>query len=233
MNPTTQPRPTRQPHEYAADAIADHYRRHGADRTATAALELAVILADIVDPAQLNAIADRLDLLAFGAGDAARLARGRPQTPTVPDLMQALADSVDAARDARRARLDAARLKDAETDSAGDGTYDGGDEDPADPGPEPAPITAGRYRVTFDAGIRGEARIGRTYNVPPLEAVVGPHNPGNELADAVHRVARPLLLSANTAVHVNPGPTPSAGRVVIFAGYQTAGTGTYQRIGDS
>lgn len=126
MNPTTLPRPTRQPHEYAADAIADHYRRHGADRTATAALELAVVLADVVDPAQLNTIADRLDLLAFGNGDAARLARGRTtRTVDAPDLLQALADSFD---EGRRARLDAARLEDAEADSAGDGTYDGGDD---------------------------------------------------------------------------------------------------------
>lgn len=107
MNPTTLPRPTRQPHECAAEAIADHYRRHGADRTATAALELAVVLADVVDPAQLNTIADRLDLLSFGAGDAARIARGR----------------IDPFAVALRAVID-----DDETDPAGDGTYDGGDD---------------------------------------------------------------------------------------------------------
>lgn len=77
MNPTTLPRRPRPPHEYLADAIADHLRRHGADRVATSALELAVVLADLVTPAQLNEIGDRLDLLSFPGMTAATVARGR------------------------------------------------------------------------------------------------------------------------------------------------------------
>ena len=54
----------------------------------------------------------------------------------------------------------------------------------------------------------------------------------DEIADAVDRVARPLLLSGAVGVHVNPGLTPTDGTVTVFAGYQTAATATYERIGD-
>lgn len=100
------------------------------------------------------------------------------------------------------------------------------DEDPAG-----SLAAAGRYRVEFDPGIRGEARIGRTYNVPPVEVVIVDDDL-DVIRDAVYRVARPLTLSADLDVHVNPGPTPNTGRVVILSGYQNAGLGTYRRIAD-
>lgn len=91
MTPTTVPAPTRTPHEYLADAIADHYRRHGADRAKTAAFELAVTLTAALGltGAQANALTDALDRLAWGGQPSAgRLAVNR-------DPLLAILDALD------------------------------------------------------------------------------------------------------------------------------------------
>lgn len=76
-----------------------------------------------------------------------------------------------------------------------------------------------RCRVTFGRGRHGEARIGRTYNVPPLDVEIGA---GTDviagLANAVYDYARPKLLSADIDVHVNPTPIPGTYEVTVYAG---------------
>lgn len=189
---------------YLAEAITDHYRRNPAP--AGAALDLAVVLASVLPPVQLNEITDALDAHALIADAAA-------------ELEAAIAGE----RAASRATSDGARW------SFAVGTRQVDDVAPDD---DVAYVAkGGRYRVTFDPGMRGEARIGRTYNVPPVEVVIV-DNDLDVIRDAVYRVARPLLLSGDIDVHVNPGPTPNTGRVLIIAGYQNAGTGTYHRVGD-
>lgn len=205
MTPTTVPAPTRTPYEYLADAIADHYWRHGADRAKTAAFELAVTLTETLGltPAHANAVTDALDRLAWGGLPSAA---ARPAAPPSSPPGRSSTSIAEA---------------NVGHDTGGSGCC----ADETDDAPAPA-IAPGRYRVTFLPGIGGMARVGRTYNVPPVEAYA------DEIADAVYRVARPLLLSGAVGVHVNPGLTPTDGTVTVFAGYQTAATATYERIGD-
>lgn len=56
---------------YLAEAIADHYRRNPAP--AGAALDLAVVLASVLPPVQLNEITDALDAHALIADAAVEL----------------------------------------------------------------------------------------------------------------------------------------------------------------
>lgn len=94
-----------------------------------------------------------------------------------------------------------------------------------DPDDAPAPaIAPGRYRITFGRGLRGEARVGRTYNVPPLEAE------HDGIYQAVWNTVRPLLTSGHVDVHINPGPTPTAGAITVYCGAQIGATATYERI---
>lgn len=186
---------------YLAEAIADHYRRNPAP--AGAALDLAVVLASVLPPVQLNEITDALDAHALIADAAVELEAA---------IAGERVAGVHVAGE-RGPRADLVIVNDPPEDL-------------------PAPtVAAGRYRITFDAGLRGEARIGRTYNRPPVEVTVADDDL-EAIGDAVYRAARPLLLSGDIDVHVNPGPTPNTGRVVILAGLHNAGTGTYQRIGD-
>lgn len=84
-----------------------------------------------------------------------------------------------------------------------------------------------RYRVTFERGLHGEARIGRSYNVPPLDVEIGA---GTDviagLANAVHNYARPKLLSSGVDVHVNPTPIPGTYRITVYAGPQVGAKAT-------
>lgn len=68
---------------YLAEALTDHYRRHGTP--AGAALELATVLASVLTPAELNRITDALDtvglLTAAGAELAAAIAGERIAVP--------------------------------------------------------------------------------------------------------------------------------------------------------
>lgn len=228
---------------YLAEAIADHYRRN--PTPAGAALDLAVVLASVLPPVQLNEITDALDTATLIAGAAAELeAAIAGERVAVPGggITRQIHEAMLAGDLATANRLAAAYV-DAQypggdhlnriTDAVGPRGYHADvvivDEDPDS---DVAYVAkGGRYRVTFDPGMRGEARIGRTYNVPPVEVVIV-DNDLDVIRDAVYRVARPLLLSGDIDVHVNPGPTPNTGRVVILSGVQTGGLGTYQRIGD-
>lgn len=187
---------------YLAEALTDHNRRH--DTPAGAALELATVLASVLTPADLNRITDALDTVGLLTAAGAELAAA---------IAGERVAGVHVAAE-RGPRADLVIVN-----------------DPPDAELAAATIAAGRYRVTFDAGLRGEARIGRTYNVPPLELAVADDD-AEAIGDAVYRIARPLLRSGDIDVHVNPGPTPNTGRVIIIAGYQNAGTGTYYRVGD-
>ncbi len=94
-----------------------------------------------------------------------------------------------------------------------------------DPDAAPAPaIAPGRYRITFAGGMRGHARVGRTYGVAPIEA----DHDGMFLA--IWNTVRPLLTSPDVDVCINPGPTPTAGTITVYCGMQIGARANYERI---
>lgn len=90
-----------------------------------------------------------------------------------------------------------------------------------------APSASGltTYRLVWDRGLRGEARFGRHYNVPPLEVIAPPADVGEALLDAAYGLGERLLLSSDIGVVVGPSDDPSSIPVTVYAGVRLAATG--------